>query len=172
MDWEEVITSAARGDDETFLQVISAYKADLYKTALAYLKDEDEALEAVQEVTYRAYKKRHTLKEPAYIKTWLIRIMINHCNDQLRRRKRVVPHGEVVEIRGVSDDHTKIELGDAIERLDMRSREILMLKYFHDMQIDEIAGVMGSPEGTVKTWLHKALKRLRSKMEAGGDADV
>lgn len=172
MNWKQVVASAVHGDNDAFLRVMNTYKTDLYKTALAYLKDEDDALESVQEVTYRAYKNISKLKEAAYIKTWLIRIMINYCNDQLKRRKRVVPNEKVADAYGGAEDDTKVELRDAIERLDTRSREVLMLKYFHDLKIQEIAGVMESPEGTIKTWLHQALQLLRSKMEAGGNADV
>ena len=78
-----VIKRAINGDDNAFLQVIDAYKIDLYKTALAYLRNEEDALEAIQEVTYRAYQNISNVRNKQYIKTWLIRIMINYCNDQL-----------------------------------------------------------------------------------------
>jgi RNA polymerase sigma factor (sigma-70 family) len=57
--------------------------------------------------------------------------------------------------------------------LDDRSREILTLKYFHDLKIKDIAETMQCPEGTVKTWLNKALKALREKLEEkGGNLNV
>ena len=58
-----------------------------YRTALAYLKNEGDALEAVQEVTFRAYEKIHSLKKPEYAKTWLVRIMMNYCRDVLHKQK-------------------------------------------------------------------------------------
>lgn len=164
---------AISGDDQAFLQLMKLYKIDLYKTALAYLKNSDEALEAIQEVTYRAYKSIHSVREASYLKTWLIRIMINYCNDQLKKKKREILGEEILRVQGISEDYSRLEIKDAMEDLDDRSREILTLKYFHDLKIKEIADSMQCPEGTVKTWLNKALKALKGKLgEKGGDQSV
>jgi RNA polymerase sigma-70 factor (ECF subfamily) len=170
---EQLVEEAINGDDHAFLQLIQLYKIDLYKTALSFLRNEEEALEAIQEITYRAYKNIQTVQEPAYFKTWLIRIMINYCNDQLKKKKRIVVKEEIVNIQGISENHVRMELEDAILGLDDRSREILTLKFFNDMKIKEIASTMKCPEDTVKTWLNKALKALRDKLEdKGGDIHV
>ncbi|RZT16466.1 MULTISPECIES: sigma-70 family RNA polymerase sigma factor [Fictibacillus] len=173
METEQLVKKAIKGNDDAFLQLIQIYKVDLYKTALSFLRNEEEALEAIQEVTYRAYKGIRKLKEASYFKTWLIRIMINYCNDQLKKQKRVVINEEVLESIGVTENHSEMELRDAMLGLDERSREILTLKYFHDLKIKDIAGTMQCPEGTVKTWLNKALKALREKLEErGGNLNV
>jgi RNA polymerase sigma-70 factor (TIGR02954 family) len=173
LETEQLVKRAIKGNDDAFLQLIQTYKVDLYKTALSFLRNEEEALEAIQEVTYRAYKGIRNLKEASYFKTWLIRIMINYCNDQLKKQKRVVINEEVLESIGVTENHSEMELRDAMLGLDERSREILTLKYFHDLKIKDIAGTMQCPEGTVKTWLNKALKALREKLEErGGNLNV
>ena len=170
---EQLVKKAIQGDDPAFLQLLQHYKIDLYKTALSFLRNEEEALEAIQEVTYRAYKNRKSVKESTYFKTWLIRIMINYCNDQLKKQKRVVFNEEILHLQGATENHTEMELKDAMQDLDDRSREILTLKYFHDLKIKEIAETLQCPEGTVKTWLNKALKALRDKLEEnGGDLHV
>jgi RNA polymerase sigma-70 factor (TIGR02954 family) len=167
------VDKAIKGDDEAFLKLMQLYKIDLYKTALSYLKNKQEALEAIQEVTYRAYKSIGSIRENSYFKTWLIRIMINYCNDQLKKNKRVILNEEVLQAQGFSENHEEMELKDAMLALDERSREILTLKYFHDLKIKEIASFMQCPEGTVKTWLNKALKSLRGKLEEkGGNLNV
>lgn len=165
---DQLIQKAINGDDDAFLKLMQLYKLDLYKTALSFLKNEQEALEAIQEVTYRVYKSMGTVRESSYFKTWIIRIMINYCNDQLRKNKRVVLNEEVLQSQGISENHEEMELKDAMLALDERSREILTLKYFHDLKIKEIASSMQCPEGTVKTWLNKALKTLRDKLEEKG----
>ncbi|GHI01157.1 sigma-70 family RNA polymerase sigma factor [Neobacillus kokaensis] len=170
---EILVKKAIKGDDSAFLQLVQLYKIDLYKTALSFLRNEEEALEAIQEVTYRAYKNRKSVKEPAYFKTWLLRIMINYCNDHLKKQKRVVLNDEILTLQGTAESHTEMELKDAMKGLDDRSREILTLKYFHDLKIKEIAETLQCPEGTVKTWLNKALKALKEKLEGnGGDMHV
>ncbi|WP_251551006.1 RNA polymerase sigma factor [Neobacillus muris] len=165
---ESCIKRAIGGDDQAFLQLMQIYKLDLYKTSLAFLRNEEEALEAIQEVMYRAYKKIHSVRDAAYCKTWLIRIMINYCNDQIKKQKRFVFNEEILNLQGISENYNGVELKDAIMRLDERSREILTLKYFNEMQINEIAFAWQCPEGTVKTWLNKALKLLREKLEEKG----
>lgn len=170
---DQLVQNAARGDDQAFLKLIHLYKIDLYKTALAFLRNEEEVLEAIQEVTYRAYRHIRSIREAAYFKTWLMRIMINYCNDQLKKKKRVVLGEEMLNIQGTIENHNEMELRDAMLGLDDRSREILTLKYFNDMKIKDIANTMKCPEGTVKTWLNKALKALREKLEEkGGDLHV
>lgn len=170
---KQLVKDAIKGDDAAFLQLFQLYKVDLYKTALSFLRNEEEALEAIQEVTYRAYKSIRSVKEASYFKTWLIRIMINYCNDQLKKKKRVILGDEIISQQGISENHVEMELKDAMLGLDNRSREILTLKYFNDMKITEIAETMQCPEGTVKTWLNKALKSLRAKLEErSGDLHV
>ncbi|MHC0039143.1 sigma-70 family RNA polymerase sigma factor [Pseudoneobacillus sp. C159] len=168
MSEEQFVQKAIDGDDEAFLALMQAYKIDLYKTARSFLKNEHEALEAIQEVTYRAYKNIRQVREASYFKTWLIRIMINYCNDQLKKNKRTVLNEEFLLRQGISENHEEMELKDAMLSLDERSREILMLKYFHDLKIKDIADSMQCPEGTVKTWLNRALKMLRGKLEEKG----
>ena len=59
----QLVQEAIKGDDQAFLKLIQLFKIDLYKTALSYLRNEEEALEAIQEVTYRAYKSIHSIRD-------------------------------------------------------------------------------------------------------------
>lgn len=165
---EQLAQKAIAGDETAFLQLIKTYKLDLYKTSLSYLHDEGEAIEAVQEVTYRAFKNVQKVRQPAFFKTWLIRIMINYCNDQLKEKKRIVYDGDLLDGHGIEDRHEQLEMEEALGSLDERSRELITLKYIHGLKIKEISAEMGHPEGTIKTWLHKALKMLRNQLEEKG----
>ncbi|MGM8213145.1 sigma-70 family RNA polymerase sigma factor [Virgibacillus sp. W0430] len=169
----QLVKQAINGDDDAFLQVMNQYKADIYRTARAFLKSDHDALEAVQEVTFRAYKTLHTLRDPSYFKTWVIRIGINYCNDQLKISKKQLQNEALMEVIAHEDNNVKLEIEDAMLRINARSREVLALKYLHDLKIKEIAVVMNRSEGTIKTWLHKALKALRKEwLEKGGDVHV
>ncbi|WP_050615662.1 RNA polymerase sigma factor [Bacillus testis] len=161
MDIEQLAAKAAKGEDEAFLALLHHYKGMLYKTALVYLRNEDEALEALQEVTFRAYNHIHTLREPAYAKIWLLRMMMNYCHDQAKRKKRMIVSEELAYSMSGNMSHEQMELLDAMEALDQRSQEILMMKYFQDLKISEIANIWKKPEGTIKTWLSRALRSLR-----------
>lgn len=167
------IKKAINGDDEAFLLIIHTHKLALYKTAVAYLKNEEEAIEAIQEVTFRAYRKIHELREPAYVKTWLIRIMINYCQDHLKKSRRAIYNDDFLLRQGKSDDYTYIELEEAMSKLEDEQRELIFLKYFHGLKIKDIAVMWKCPEGTVKTWLHHSLRSLRSMLEEkGGNRSV
>ncbi|AQQ52602.1 RNA polymerase sigma factor [Planococcus lenghuensis] len=170
MDDRELAQKAIAGDDEAFLAVMQLHKKDLLRTALAFLKNEYEALEALQEVTYRAYKKRRTVKEPAYIKTWLIRIMINYCQDQLKKNKRFISQDRVADT-AVTDDFSRLELQEALAILSPEEQQLIYLKYFQDVKIKDLARQEQIPEGTVKSRLHKTLRTLRKHFDDKGGSD-
>lgn len=157
----ELVERAIKGDEEAFLEIMHLYKVDLYKTAISFLKNEEKALEAIQEVTYRAYKNLKNIRQKQYFKTWLIRIMINYCNDELKKDHRVVLDEKLIMNQRTSENYFELEMKDALSKIDNRSREMIILKYFQDLTIKEIAIIMERPEGTIKTWLHKALQSLR-----------
>jgi len=170
MDVEERVRLAQEGNDEAFYELVSRDKEKLYRIAFAYMKNEADALEAIQETTYRAYSKLKKLKEPKYFNTWLIRILINYCIDEQKRKKRVLPLMHAADAAdGNEIDHRKFGLELAIERLEPKYRHIIMLKYFHDLTITEIAQVLECPDGTVKSWLNKALKGLREFVGKEGE---
>jgi len=81
---------AIAGDERALVELLARHEATLYRTAYAYLKNEHDAVEAIQELTYRALKKMHTVKEPTYITTWLVRVMINICIDMKKKQEKFV----------------------------------------------------------------------------------
>lgn len=166
----EISEKAIGGDDDAFLALMQIHKETLLQTAMAFLKSEHDALEALQEVTYRAYKKIHTVREPAYIKTWLVRIMMNYCQDQLKRGKRLVLTGEVADSIG-KEDVSQIELAEVLATLTPDEQQLIYLKYFQEVKIKEIAELSNIPEGTVKSRLHKILRSLRSHFGDKGGMD-
>lgn len=160
---------AIKGNDDAFLSLMLAHKEALFRTALAYLKNEGDALEAVQEVTFRAYEKIHTLRKPKYAKTWLIRIMMNYCRDVLHKQKRFVFNEETLLQYGISEDYTYLEVEEALAQLAEEQRELIYMRYLHEIKIKDIAEMTATPESTVKTRLYKALKSLRSYFDEKGE---
>ena len=79
---------------EEFAARAEAVKARLYRTACLYLSSEADALEAVDETVYQALRKLKQLRQPEFFETWITRILINTCQDELRRRKRFHPGGD------------------------------------------------------------------------------
>ncbi|KAA0965769.1 sigma-70 family RNA polymerase sigma factor [Sporosarcina sp. ANT_H38] len=153
---------AIAGDERALLKLLEQHEETLYRTAYAYLKNEHDAVEAIQELTYRALKKIHTVKEPMYIATWLVRIIINICLDMKKKQGEFV-YDHNVEI--ASTDHQPFEMADIIASLPIEQQELVYLKYFQDMKNGDIAQLKQIPEGTVKSRLHTTLKRLRVLIE-------
>lgn len=169
---EDLIKAAQRGDDEAFYKLISAHKDKLYNVAYCYLKNEQDALEAIQEVTCRAYVTLNRLREPKYFTTWLTRIIINYCIDEQKRKNRVVFIHEESAAHCNNHHEDNLVLQSAIEELEPKYKKVIILKYFQDMTLAAIAKVMDCPEGTIKTWNYRALKQLRELLDKGGNGSV
>lgn len=172
MDEITIAEKARNGDTTAFIALMDSHKIALYRTAFAFLKNEQDALEAVQEVTVRAYKKIHTVREPKYMKTWLIKIMMNYCQNQLKLKKRFISTEKLGEITvDVNDAYLEIE--EALETLPNKDQRLIHLKYFQDLKNKEITMIENIPEGTVKSRLHHSLKKLRKFFsEKGGTNHV
>lgn len=163
---------AQKGDETAFFQIISEQKKQLYRVAYSYLKNEQDALEAIQEVTFRAYKNIKKVKEPKFFATWITRIMINYCVDELKRKKRLLLQ-EYEDNNSIIENHdNRIRVQEALQQLEPKYQEIIILKYYQDLTIEQIAENLGRPTGTVKTWLNKALTFLRGELNKGDDFHV
>lgn len=134
----------------------------LYSIAFSYLRTEADALEVVQEASCRAWIKRKKLKDEQAFTSWVIRITINCCMDELRRKKRVFPAETLIETAAQEmKSNERIDLERAMDRLKPKYRHVVILKYYKDMTTAQIASVLQKPEGTVKAWLREGLKQLR-----------
>jgi len=144
---KELHRRAIVGDDDAFLAVMQLYKEPLLRTALAFLRNENDAIEALQEVTHRAYKKIWTVKEPNYLKTWLIRIMMNYCQDQLKLRKQFTVDASGLETES-AEDISYLEMREALATLSNEEQRLIYLKYFLESKIKDIAQSENIPEGS------------------------
>ena len=138
-------------------------QADFYRLAYSYVNDRDTALDIVQESVVKALTKVDSLREPAYMKTWFYRILVNECMNAFRRSRRLLPYDQAMEDRPAPerDEAARLDLYDAIARLGEKEQVIIRLRFFEDMKLEEIARVTGINLNTVKTRLYKGLKQLR-----------
>lgn len=160
MDEQAIVKRAIAGDESAFLQLLKQYEQTMYRMAYVYLKNEHDAIEAVQETTYRSLKKIHTLKESAYFGTWLVRILLNICHDMREKNPRFDLRQDI-EISDEEPNHTRFEMTEAIMKLSKEQQELIFLKYFQDYKNQDIASLQNIPEGTVKSRVHTALKKLK-----------
>lgn len=156
---------------ENFEKLIKQEQVKLYKVAYSYVKNEQDALDIVQEAIIKGYKAFDQLKNIEYFSTWMTRILINTAIDFLKRRKEVIPLELSWFNRGV-DEEEKIVMGMDIstvfEKLKPEQKTIILLRFYYGYSIREIADFTGKPEGTVKSQLHRTLQFIKGKLENGG----
>nr|WP_282446113.1 sigma-70 family RNA polymerase sigma factor [Paenibacillus silvae] len=164
----ELTYAAQKGDAEAFAALMEMHQSRLYRIAYAYLHNEGDALEAIQESTYRAYRNLKKLKEPAYFGTWLIRILLNYCADERKHKHRFHPVSAVQET-GRWDRPEDPDLAAAVSALEPDYKQIIILSYFEGFSLTEVADILDIPAGTVKSRLHRALGKLRDQLEPKGE---
>ncbi len=168
MQNEKRVKRAIKGDDKAFEELMSEYKENLYRTAFSYVRNEADALDIVQETVYKAYISIDKLKEPKYFKTWITRILINTALTHIRKGSKIVylEARELSEAMGAVENRVEesIYIWEALDSLEEKHREVIILKYFNDLTINEVAQVLKYPLGTAKTYLNKGLNKLRNIM--------
>ena len=153
--------------------LVLAHVAEAYRLARAILRDDGEAEDAVQEASFVAWRRRHSLRDAERFEAWFDRILVNQCRDQLRRRKRSVqlapPTVDVAAsaVAAAPDPSgADPDIDRALDGLDLDHRVVVVMRYWQDRTVDDIADRLGIPAGTVKSRLHNALKSLRGSLEA------
>ncbi|MGL5348900.1 MAG: sigma-70 family RNA polymerase sigma factor [Peptostreptococcaceae bacterium] len=166
-----IVKKAIKGDVQAFEDLIEMYQERLYREAYHKCKHEDDIKEVIQETVYKAYRSIHTLKEPKYFKTWISRILINVCNDYLRKNgmvdlgyteedyKKEVVVNDTVEI--------KIDLYKAMDELEDKYKDAIMLRYIEDMKVEDISKILDRPINTIKTHIRKAIKDMKAMLKEG-----
>lgn len=165
-----LVKKAIRGSKSAYGELIAEYQVYLYKTAFLYVKNEADSLDAVQECVTRGMLAIGKLKEPRYFKTWITKILLN-CIWQDKKKTQTVSLEEYQE-KGVENYliEEKVDLYDAIDSLKAQYKTVVILFYFQELKIREIAQIMDIPEGSVKVYLYRAKKQLREWLE-GNEAE-
>ncbi|NCP87560.1 MAG: hypothetical protein CO094_01415 [Anaerolineae bacterium CG_4_9_14_3_um_filter_57_17] len=170
-DW---LDQCQRGDSAAIEQLVQTYQADLYRLTLSILADPDEASDAVQETFLAALRALATFRGEAAFKTWLFSIAINLCRTRLARRRTRVRLQNILQILQPSTPaleekviQTEKESGlrQLVNNLDEKHRLPIILRYYHNLPIGEIAALLRLPIGTVHSRLNTARERLRATLE-------
>lgn len=147
-----------------YLERAEEARGALYAVALLTLGSESAAVDAVDEAVYRGYRSYPKLRQPQYFKTWLYRIVINVCRDELRRRKRELAVETIPET--AAEAYDALPLKEAIRRLPPPLRDVIVLRYFTGLTLGETAQTLDIPRGTVATRQRKALSLLKLDLTA------
>lgn len=149
-------------DKQFFTHGVKQAERSLYRIARSYLPSDADAADAVQEALVRAWEKRNGLREIQYFRTWLTRIVINACKDQLKKHRRAQT-AAAEQIAAQSAKTTDDTLHSALKSLGPKYSVPLTLFYLDGYSIAEIAKLLALPQGTVKNRLFRAKQKLRTR---------
>ncbi|MCM3185998.1 sigma-70 family RNA polymerase sigma factor [Priestia megaterium] len=154
-------------NEKLFEELIYQEKHKLYRIAYLYVKNENDALEIIQETIYKAFISFQDIKNKEFFSTWIVRVLINTALDYVKKRKKIVLLDQIEE--GISGHKTeeKIDVINAVKRLEEPYRTTIILRYYKDLKVKDIAEILDCPEGTVKTYLHRATLKLKLDLREG-----
>jgi RNA polymerase sigma-70 factor, ECF subfamily len=171
----------AAGDREALAPLKERHHRRLYRVALAYLRHPDDALDAVQETFVKAFVHAPRWDGAADVAPWLTRIAVNQSIDIYRRgRRRRAAEEPLDDAAGaprplaVGDPSPERQMlgreigervGSALRTLPERQRAVFVLRHYEELSLDEIARTLGMSLGTVKSSLHRAMARMRERLQ-------
>lgn len=163
-----LIKQAKNGDKEALLKLVMAQKIDYYKLAYVYMKNEEDALDAMQDMIVILYENIRKLKKDDAFYSWSKTILVNSCKSILRENKKIVllEDGKEECIYEVYDNtEDKITLEKYLSKLSPNHQEVIRLRYFLDLDYETIGEILKIPLGTVKSRINIAMGNLRKSME-------
>ncbi|MCZ0703529.1 RNA polymerase sigma-70 factor (ECF subfamily) [Natronobacillus azotifigens] len=165
----ELVKKAQKGNEAAFITLFQNYEKDIYRIAFVYVKNQNDALDVVQETAYRSFKTIKKLKEPCFFKTWLIKIAINCSLDLLKKQRKIVQlkptFEECIPSELDFDIDWQLTLHDLIGHLNEIEKSVIILRFYEDLTFENISNILDIPLGTAKTILYRALKKLRIDMK-------
>ena len=158
---EKYIEKAIRGDKNAYSTLILGMENKLYRISRSVLRDDADCADAIQEALIRAWLRISTLRDPALFEHWLARILLRECYRIAKRANRYDAQTEV-PAHDNQDPSQKIAVEEAVYKLKAEHRTPLILHHMMGYKVYEIAQMLSIPEGTVKSRLIRARRKLRS----------
>ena len=173
-DTEDGLLERARsGDRAAFDALVGPLIEQGYRLAFGMLHDREAAEDAVQEATFRAWMRLENVRPGWSMRPWFFAIVANQCRSVRRTRWwsvvklaapwRVISSHEDEIVRGA-------DVRRALRRLPPDRLEVVVLHYYMDLSLEEVAAVVGAPLGTVKSRMHRALEQLRLQVDLVNEA--
>lgn len=181
----EWVLAAQKGDERAFEKLFRLFQGTVYNTALQLVGNPDDAADITQDAFLRAWEQLPKLSAPEAFRNWLLTITVNLCRSHFRKEPPPAESlDELVEGEGaegetdvqVADESVNVEVAvlerergrlvrRAVSELPLAFREVVVLHYFENLEVTDIAKVLRVPIGTVKSRLSRAREHLRRKLE-------
>lgn len=149
-------------------KILTSYES-MYRIAYTYVRNADDALDIVQDSAYRAIKYAGSVKNEQYIETWIFKIVINSAMDFMKknRREMLTDIPEELTKEGTADQYKDFDTLEALNVLNEKERAVILLRFFEDKKLEDIAHILRSNLSTTKSILYRSLKKLRIELERG-----
>lgn len=152
--------------EAAFITFIRSQQESIYRLAFSYTKNEQDALDIVQDSIQKGWLALEKLTNTEQMKSWFYTILVRSAIDFLRKHNRVILVGdEVLEQLPEHDIYENLDLQQALQQLPLQLREVIILRYFEDLKIEDVAHILTLPLSTTKSRLYKALKLLKIELE-------
>jgi len=161
----DLISWAKAGDRSAFDGLVGPFVNDAFRLAFGMLHDREAAEDAVQEATLRSWRKLHNLRPGTEMRPWFLAIVANQCRTTVRGRwwsvLRLDRPSDAPD-SGFEDSFVRgADLRAALRKLAVEYREALVLRYYLDLPLAEVAAIIGVPVGTVKSRINRGLAAMR-----------
>lgn len=180
---EALVGWAQKGDTEAFEELVFRHRDKIYARAMMMMRNEEEAMDLSQEAWVKSWQRLHQFQGDSSFATWMTRIVINLCLDQIRRQKKMraesieqieeeaggverqMPVEHVNPIEGLEKEELRKRIDEAMAKLTEAHRTVLVLHEFQGMEYKEIARKVGISIGTVMSRLFYARRRMASLLQ-------
>jgi len=182
----QVVRRAQAGDEAALTELLLSQQNYVYSIAMGIFRNPEEAADVTQDAFMRLFQALPSFRGETRFTTWLYRLVVNLCYDELRRRKhRPAPAEEAEAVleqlpdsASWADPHLgavraeeQARVREALWQIEESYRVVLILYYFHELKYREIAKVTGLPINTVKSHIHRGKAQLAELLGAPADAE-
>lgn len=166
MPVKKLVKRAKKGNKDAVVALIQAKKDDYYRLAFSYVKNEYDAMDTVTTMTIIVYEKINQLKKAEAFYSWSFTILVNVCKQLLREKLKLVPMEDVDDeiLDGENQYeafHQLTEIDYFLQKLTIEQRDVIILHYLHDFDVEMVADIVKVPVGTVKSRIFYGMRKLR-----------
>ncbi|MCR2805761.1 RNA polymerase sigma factor [Paenibacillus soyae] len=175
MNVSRLVKQAQKGNKEALLQLIMAEQDAYYRLAYSYMKNDHDAMDAMEDMIVTLYEKLEQLQKREAFYSWSKTILVNRCKTILRKNDRYLPLEDEQEsaLAERTDDNpyrnteSEMDMQVLLSYLNTRQREAVELRYVHDLPYQTIADMTGAPVGTIKSRISQGIQKLKSMIGGG-----
>lgn len=159
-----LIRKAKKHDKHAFQRIMLEQTESMYKIAKSILQNDEDIADAMQDTALTCWEKIDTLREERYFKTWLTRILINHCYAIYNRRNEMLSDEMMQETGFWDDGYSGVEWKEFLSYMDEKHRIVIMLYYVEGFKTREIADILQMNESTIRSRLASARKQMAERI--------